>query len=269
MLNSRYKELLPIKRLSNSCFMKTLLYLLSLSIGLIATEPNSFKEEQKRYPRVRAAYAAKEEAIIKLLQKKQIDVKKVELYMRAFKHDKLLELWGRNKGDKTFQLLKEYKICRTSGDLGPKRQRGDGQIPEGYYHISVFNPASSYYLSLGVNYPNVSDRILGNKASLGGDIFIHGSCVTIGCIPITDDLIKELYVFSVEAKNNGQKNIPITIFPGKLSNEYYSSIQNSANANQDKLDLWKDLKDGYDFFDRTKTLPDVTFLSSGRHKVYR
>jgi len=46
-----------------------------------------------------------------------------------------------------------------SGKLGPKRQQGDMQIPEGFYHISGFNPASNFYLSLRINYPNPSGAL--------------------------------------------------------------------------------------------------------------
>jgi hypothetical protein len=48
---------------------------------------------------------------------------------------------------------------------------------------------------------------------------INRNWVTIGCIPITDDKIKELYIYAVEAKNNGQVNIPVHIFPAKLTDE--------------------------------------------------
>jgi hypothetical protein len=50
-------------------------------------------------------------------------------------------------------------------------------------------------------YPNESDRILGERKNQGGDIFPHGNCVTIGCLPITDGGIKESvgkYVFGRE-----------------------------------------------------------------------
>jgi len=62
----------------------------------------------------------------------------------------------------------------------------DEQVPEG------FNPQSNFQLSLHVSYPNAADRISGSKQNLG-DIFLDGNCVTIGCIPITDDEIKEVY----------------------------------------------------------------------------
>ncbi|MBX9449278.1 MAG: hypothetical protein KL787_05985 [Taibaiella sp.] len=42
-----------------------------------------------------------------------------------------------------------------------------------------------------LSYPNYSDRIKGHKETPGGDIYIHGGCVTIGCLPMQDEVIKE------------------------------------------------------------------------------
>ena len=122
-------------------------------------------------------------------------------------------------------------------------------------------------MSLGINYPNPSDRILGSKTNLGGDIFIHGNCVTVGCLPITDDKIMELYIFCIEAKNNGQSKIPVTIFPAKLSQQKYSALLSEYPNDKDKKGLWTDLKKGYDLFNETKTLPTIGFLNSGRYSV--
>lgn len=227
----------------------------------------SFKEEQKRYPRVRTAYSQKADLIENDLAAKHIQLNKIEIYIRIFKFDKELELWGRDRGDEKFQKIKQFDVCATSGKLGPKRKQGDLQIPEGFYHIDRFNPSSNFYLSMGINYPNRSDRILGVKGNLGGDIFIHGNCVTIGCVPITDDLIKELYVYCVEARNNGQTTIPVTIFPARMNEENYKVLQAKFDDDSDKLNLWKPLKKGYDQFNKTHELPSISFLSNGRYKV--
>ncbi len=226
-----------------------------------------FKTGQKRYPRVRKAYADKWEDVTNMLEKHSIEANRLVIYLRAFKQEKKIELWAKNKEDKTFTLMKEYAVCRTSGNLGPKRKQGDRQIPEGYYHINRFNPASNFYLSLGLNYPNASDKILGNKDNLGGDIFIHGACVTIGCLPITNDKIKELYVFCVEARDNGQATIPVTIFPARLTASKLTELTDKHKNNSDKTGLWADMKKGYDAFNKTKQLPRIMFLENGRHRV--
>ncbi|MDX2414441.1 MAG: L,D-transpeptidase family protein [Bacteroidales bacterium] len=247
--------------------MKTRFSIIALLLIFCSFTQDSFKTEQLRYSRVREAYNTAENAMLSLLKDQNIERNKLELYLRAFKAEKKLELWGKNKTDSTFQLLKTYKICSSSGGPGPKRRQGDLQVPEGFYHINIFNPYSNFYLSLGINYPNKSDRILSDKHSPGGDIYIHGSCVTIGCIPITDPQIKELYIFCVEAKNNGQTNIPVTIFPAQMDSPIFKSLSEKHITDADISKLWADLKKGYDIFNLTKQAPEIEFLNNGRHRL--
>ena len=247
--------------------MSSRFIMLLLAFLLLGFGADTFKEDQLKFSRVREAYQSKEAGLLDLLKSKQIERSKLEIYIRAFKSEKEFEVWGKNKGDTQFQLLKKYDVCRSSGELGPKRKQGDLQVPEGFYHIDRFNPSSTYYLSLGVNYPNKSDRILGVKGKLGGDIFIHGECVTIGCLPMTNDLIKEIYIVCVEARNNGQTTIPVTIFPSRLTDAKMKQLTEAYASDTDKIGLWNDLKKGFDVFNDTKQLPSVGFLASGRHEV--
>lgn len=247
--------------------------LLILSIVFLSTAwnfipPNdTFKESQKKYSTVRDAYNEKEEGLKTDLASFSIELSKINIYIQGFKFEQKLKVWAKNKSDNAFQLVKEYDFCRLSGDLGPKRKYGDYQVPEGFYHINVFNPSSSFLLSLGINYPNKSDKILGESKNLGGDIYIHGSCVTIGCIPITNDKIQELYILCVEAKNNGQSNIPVTIFPAELTENKFGTLKEKYESDNDKLNLWTDLEKAYSYFETNKKLPDVQFLKTGRHQI--
>ena len=178
-----------------------------------------------------------------------------------------LELWAATTPEDSFKLITNYKFCTSSGSLGPKRQQGDYQIPEGFYYIDRFNPASNFYLSLGLNYPNTSDRILGKKGKLGGDIFIHGNCVTIGCIPITDDKIKELYIIAVKTKSNGQQEIPVHIFPYNFTNsktrEHICNIASYKNY----LSFWDNLEKGHRFFEEKRKLPEAKVNSRNGHYI--
>ncbi len=244
-----------------------LIFLLTLFFSSLLSE--SFKESQLKYSRVQQAYRNKESRMLGLLKNERINRNELKIYLRAFKAEQEIELWGKNISEAKFSLIKTYKVCKTSGGLGPKRKQGDLQIPEGFYHLNRFNPISNYHLSLGINYPNKSDRILGVKDKLGGDIFIHGACVTIGCLPITDDQIEELYVFCIEARNNGQLNIPITIFPARLDDKEYQRLIDTYNSHYDKIGLWTDLARAYQIFNETKQLPTIGFLNSGRHRVNR
>ncbi len=245
--------------------VKTSLFLLLLICS--AFTPESFKDRQLRYPRVREAFEEKETAMLDLLQENGISSDNLRLYIRAFKAERQMELWGKNASDSIFRLLKVYRVCSVSGTAGPKRKQGDLQIPEGFYHINIFNPDSRFHLSLGLNYPNRSDRILSDPVSPGGNIFIHGSCVTIGCLPITDDRIRDLYVFCVEARNSGQDKIPVTIFPARMEGEAYVRLSRAYGGDPEISGLWEDLKKGFDIFNDTKKLPLISFLADGRHQV--
>lgn len=226
---------------------------------------SGFKQEQLRYSRVREAYQEKQESIEKRLNEVNVAFDELELHIRIFKLDKRLEIWGRNRLEGKFVWIESIDICSLSGDPGPKRRKHDLQIPEGFYQINAFNPTSNYHLSLSLNYPNHSDRILGEKGNLGGSISIHGSCITVGCVPVTDDKIKTLYVYAVEAKNNGQSRIPVTIFPMDPKNEDYKSLREKYEMDEDISNLWTDLEKANDLFLSTGLIPKVRFLDNGRH----
>ncbi len=227
--------------------------LLVLSFSTIAQSSGNFKTKQLQHQRVKEAYQAKWEQLQKSISSLTISPNNFDIYLRAFKKDQKLEVWIKNTSSKTYTLLKTYAICASSGYLGPKRMEGDGQVPEGFYTIDVFNPQSSYYLSMKVSYPNQSDLILKTNKRAGGDIMVHGNCVTIGCLPMTDDKIKEIYILCVEAKNR-QRSIYIDIFPTYLSNENLSIISKQYPQH---AKFWESLKPFYDYFETTKTLKKV------------
>jgi murein L,D-transpeptidase YafK len=233
--------------------------------ALQANGGGAFKAAQLKYPRVKAAYEDKEKLVLDRLKEKYIDKSTVNIFLRVFKKEMRLEVWARSHKQNAFLLLHNYEICAFSGDLGPKRQGGDGQVPEGFYTIDRFNPFSNFHLSLGVNYPNQSDRILGTKGNLGGDIFIHGSCVTIGCMPLTDDKIKELYILALEARAAGQGSIPVHIFPCVMNSEGMKMLETEFSGQPSKQAFWKNIKTGYDLFETNKKLPKVTVQPDGSY----
>lgn len=208
--------------------------------------------------RVALAYTEKFEQLQKRLTQLNIEAKQLQIFLRAIKEEELLEVWGKNKQDQTFQLIKTYPFCANSGTLGPKRKEGDRQIPEGIYYIDRFNPKSSFYLSLGINYPNSSDRILGDANAPGSDIFIHGACASVGCISITDDKIKEVYTLADQAFQNGQQQIPVHLFPMRLTYDRLASLSLSKNRWQHHQNFWKELGEIYQYFEQHKTLPKVS-----------
>ena len=133
------------------------------------------------------------------------------LTLIGLKYEKILEVWTKKDG-KNIHLV-SYPFTAFSGMLGPKLKEGDRQIPEGIYGISYLNEKSKFHLSMRVTYPNDFDKKMAKtekRTNLGGDIMIHGSNRTIGCIPIGDNNIEELYFL---AQKVGIQNIKVILSP--------------------------------------------------------
>lgn len=121
-------------------------------------------------------------------------------------------------------LVKKYKMTAFSGQLGPKNQEGDKQIPEGIYNVEGLNPNSLYHLSIKLNYPNDIDlkraRVNGINQP-GSNIFIHGKRVTVGCIPLGDSGIEELFYLTHKI---GKSNTKVLITPSLVLNDFNHSV---------------------------------------------
>lgn len=228
-----------------------------------AQSQGTFKSAQLKYQRVKKAYETKFSELKKEVVAAGFSVDKMEVYLRVFKYEKEVQVWMRNEGGTKFKLFKTYAICSSSGELGPKRTQGDGQVPEGFYEIEGFNPVSSYHLSMKVGYPNKSDNLKADGKP-GGDIMIHGNCVTIGCVPIENDPIEELYILCVEAKDRKYK-IRSDFFPCKFTTDNVKMLK--KNFSKEKNDFWETLKPGYDFFEKANTIPKFSVDKNGNYSV--
>lgn len=229
----------------------------------------SFADYQKSFSRVSKAFNNCETQLKNQFVAKGLEWPVRQLYIRSFKYNSELQVWVKNKNADTFRLFKNYKICALAGTLGPKRMEGDYQVPEGCYYISEFNANSTYHLSLGLNYPNPSDKILSDATTPGGEIYIHGSCVTVGCIPLTDPMIEELYVLSTVAKSYGQQFIPVHIFPAKYDDKKSQEFLSTLYEKDPPLKGFEhQLKKVFDFFNDKKKLPVVAFLPNGDYTFY-
>jgi murein L,D-transpeptidase YafK len=250
---------------------KTFLYLPVLafilcSFTILVEPPIDFYQAQLRFPRVREALKTKGKLVDEMLISKGISTSNFEIFFRAFKKEQKLEVWAKNKNETSYKLLKIYDFCATTGVLGPKRRSGDRQMPEGFYTIDAFNPTSNYYLSFRVSYPNASDKKFADPLNPGDNIFIHGSCISIGCIPVGDENIKELYILAARAKS-GEQDIPVHIFPAKLTDENYTNLKQEYASNATLLEFWSWLKPGYDAFERTNVVPNVSVDDTGKYIV--
>jgi murein L,D-transpeptidase YafK len=174
--------------------------------------------------------------------------------LRAFKSEGELEVWA---GEDVLKRIATYEVCAASGALGPKRKEGDRQVPEGFYRITWFNPASKFHLSMLVNYPNKSDRILGDSKKPGGEIMVHGDCRSRGCLAMGDERIEELWVIAKAAKEKPHMHI----FPTRKMDELVKAEPKSRHRV-----FWTQLRTGFDLFEKHRRLPTVEIDAAGRYR---
>jgi murein L,D-transpeptidase YafK len=187
-----------------------------------------------------------------------------EVFVRWLKNEAAVELWARN-GSQPFRFVASWPILASSGKPGPKRREGDYQVPEGFYEIDRFNPESLFHLSLGVNYPNASDRVLSHPKHPGSDIFIHGKDGSVGCAPIGDDGIEELYLAALDARTAGQARIQVHIFPARSGPEWDAFVAPYRNDRPELVRFWESLRPGYEAFEQSRQLPEVKVNAEGQY----
>lgn len=231
--------------------------------GEIKFEPTS---AQKDYPRVKAARGRRYPGIKALFQMHKIDYPPRQVLLRTFKHEDELELWVRPVGKKKFTLIKTYEICCKSGVLGPKRRQGDLQVPEGFYRVVEFNPWSSFLLSMKINYPNPSDTIRGHPKSPGGLIYIHGNCVTIGCITIHDPDIEQLYLIILDTVRRRKTNALVHIFPARMDEKGMKWLKEKYKDQPELIRFWEEIKVGFDKFEEDHIPGRFTIWKNGAYK---
>ena len=180
------------------------------------------------------------------------------IYIRIFKEEKELEMWV--KKERSFILFRKYSICTYGyGTLGPKTKEGDGQAPEGFYYVTAerLNPVSNFHLSFDIGYPNKYDR---SYKRTGSTLMVHGDCVSIGCYAMTDKQIEEIYALADAALRNGQSFFRVHIFPFRMT------MKNMEKYKKSKwYSFWKNLKEGYDFFENNDNIPPNVEVKNKRY----
>lgn len=244
-------------------FIFTFLFLTTISFA----QPG-FVQSQKSLVKIADVFNREEDSLKSEFNAKQLAWPPKALYIRNFKFDRIMEVWVKTDDNGPFKFLKSYKICMQSGTMGPKRVEGDYQVPEGFYYINEFNPNSNYHLSLGLNYPNTSDRILSDPGQPGSEIYIHGNCVSTGCIAITDVPIEELYIMSTYAKASGQDFIPVHVFPVKYDVKKSMEFLNQETKDNKSLKKFAfNLKEAFDYFEEKKQLPVILINKKGEYII--
>lgn len=178
------------------------------------------------------------------------------LYIRLFKLEKMLEVWVK-KGD-GYKLHQSFDICRYSGKLGPKIEEGDGQAPEGFYHIPVeeiFWRSAKWPKALNLAFPNVLDAQSGHTGSF---LLIHGGCSSKGCYALEDGPMAQLFDLVRLAARGGQEVFPVHIFPFRFDKDNWKRHKKHRWAG-----YWADMKPVYDYFASSLKLPEIVVCPEG------
>lgn len=185
------------------------------------------------------------------------------VFFRVFKQDDTnkyghLEVWVQDTQTASYTHFKDYPICYYHGGLGPKYAEGDGRTPEGFYGFTAsnINPNSNLFRSFNIGFPNAYDRVQGYTGSF---IMIHGKCVAIGCLAMTDNYMAEIWTIGVAALSQGQQKIAVHIFPFPLTNVALNEYKQHEN-----YAFWKQLQGGYLYFEEKHQVP----LVSVKNKKY-
>ena len=130
----------------------------------------------------------------------------------GLKAERELQVYAESDGG-GWKFVRAYPVLGASGVIGPKLREGDRQVPEGIYPIDLLNPNSRHQISMQIGYPNAFDREQAaheGRASLGGEIMIHGGNTSIGCLAVGDEPSADLFVLTADT---GVSNVKVILSP--------------------------------------------------------
>jgi murein L,D-transpeptidase YafK len=193
--------------------------------------------------------------------------------LRVFKRERECEVWaGGNSGP--LKPVKTLRVCAFDNNPGPKLVQGDGKTPEGFYSSNELYGSSYWFMwmrltqksideagapndgssfRLCINYPNPSDVNRTRRLRLsntGGEICIHGNCVSAGCISFQNRTFMAVYYLAAmhSVKRNGP--LQVHIFPFRFTKELKRSYQNNSAylSGKNLVAFWNNIEEGYDLF---------------------
>lgn len=249
--------------------LKPVLFFLGCLFSANLWSQNSFADQQMAFERVREAKLKFDKKVRKMFKDSGLSETPKYIYWRSFKLEDELELWASDSSTNKYKKIKTYKVCKGSGDLGPKRKMGDLQVPEGLYYVERYNPMSNYHLSMKISYPNESDLVFADKENPGNEIYMHGDCVSVGCLPMTDSIIGEIYWITVLSQSYQSKSskIPIDIFPCRFNAKNWTYLKTNYSHKPKLIEFWKNLEEAYNFFEEYRIAPGFWVDQKGKYNI--
>jgi murein L,D-transpeptidase YafK len=244
------------------------------SIELNITDLNRLYQWYIDYPPVSSLGA--------ILQNNELPFSGLEILLQVFKLDREVHVFARQSGsDDEFIHLKEFRITSFSNypfTPGPKTVEGDGKVPEGIYRLTWQNEWSTFYIGYPISYPNDTDRIRSSNwepgRSLGGAIVLHGEDASIGCIPVGNPSIEELFLLLNKNWRRGKGYGQIHIFPCQFGVEENEEFLQEMLKEKSKIEhtnlvnFWDSLRPIYLSFAKHKRVPKFNFDQNSGYYIF-
>jgi murein L,D-transpeptidase YafK len=215
-------------------------------------------DDVRETPRSRAVVEAHTEALSEALAEQGAHLG-APVYLRLTKDPAVLTAYVANE-EGVYEPFRSWPVCAYSGKLGPKLTEGDMQAPEGFYSVAPgqMNAASDYHLAFNLGYPNAYDRA---HDRTGSYLMVHGDCVSIGCYAMTDEAIEEIWTLMQAAMGEGQKSVPVHIYPFPMT---AANLQ--RHAGDPNAAFWRSLAPAWGAFEKTGHVP-VVQVSGGKYEI--
>jgi murein L,D-transpeptidase YafK len=213
--------------------------------------------------------------------------------LRIFKQERELEIWAGDGGKSGLMLVKTLPICAMDFAPGTKLKQGDGKTPEGFYHPEFGYQSSNWWMwidldavdapgsrgtgscfKMCVEYPNAVDRAntrTAGHSNPGGEICLHGNCVSAGCASMKNRDFLPVFAFSRHHNKKRHGKLQLHIFPFRFDRLGADEISHLAAVHAGKLGkerllgFWMNLKEGFDRFKSTRR-PLKTAIEGGVYK---
>jgi murein L,D-transpeptidase YafK len=89
--------------------------------------------------------------------------------------------------------------------------------------------------------------------------------VTIGCLPLGDAAIEELYLLALDNRQRGQRTIHVHLFPARMTGPEWKAFR--SNHPPALQEFWAQLQPAFDAFERTRRVPQIVVDRAGRYSV--
>ncbi len=197
---------------------------------------------------------------------------------RFFKLEGEFEIWVANRRSDTLKMLALIPVCAADFTPGTKLREGDGKTPEGFFNSTLLYGSSYSFMWMKLNnkeiddfgnvrkgssfkicldYPLAIDRARTKKIlpnySPGGQICIHGNCVSAGCISFENKDFLPVFYTAATHNQSAYGKPKIHIFPFRFTpklKEKYSIKVHSKMSPEQLIEFWNKIEKGYNLFEK-------------------